>query len=102
MFMALPPKSKRATTAGVMALVSCWFGWRRLHHPVGVGRLMPTLIRARRMARPRNMILDIMPQQVNACSEGDSLDGGGGRGTGRFAGCGRPRQVLQQAVSGPA
>src|ERR1044071_6529994 len=32
-----------------------WFlGWR--HHPVRVGRLMPTLIRTRRIPRARNML----------------------------------------------
>src|SRR5262245_8756043 len=45
-----------------MALKNCRGSCGWLHHPVRVGRLMPTLLRTRRMARTRNMTGPIMPQ----------------------------------------
>jgi hypothetical protein len=54
-----PQNEKAITFFGVMALenLSGARFLRRLHHPVRVGRLMPTPIRTRLMARAQNMFL---------------------------------------------
>src|ERR1051326_4653281 len=60
------PQIKKAVTClevTAFGRVDFSVGW--LHHPVRVGRLMPTLVRTREMTRPRNIAV-IIAQNAGA------------------------------------